>query len=227
MKVLQIIKIIGISGLIMSTCVQCNKGTDTLVNAVINPVVGATYHVGQTREIKWRLNSNNISHVSIALSLDSGATFPITLTSSLSASATSYSWEITKAQASSKCIISVHDADNDSVLVTSGMFTVDTIPLVLLSPLGDKNYVVGDTVRIKWRIMDRDQISSVEIVYSLDGGHTYSSSNYLGTGSFSYPDTSFLWTITNTQKAKKFVLKVRDYNNHILRDSSSAFIIAQ
>lgn len=101
------------------------------------------------------------------------------------------------------------------------------IPLKLLSPTGGSGvqYKVGDTVRIRWSISDTNAISSVVIFYSLDGGKTFPSTQYLGTGSIFPPDTEFLWIIDSTQASNQFVIKVRDYLNSSIYDTSGVFSV--
>jgi hypothetical protein len=70
-------------------------------------------------------------------------------------------------------------------------------PLELLYPKGGESFKVGDTIRIKWSIHDQSQVGSVGIKYSLSGGAPWNV-NLLGPGSFTYPDTSYLWTVTSS-----------------------------
>ena len=103
---------------------------------------------------------------------------------------------------------------------------MDSVPLVLLDPLGGENFKVGETVPIKWTIHDKSQVGSVAIKYSLSVGSNWSV-NDIGDKSFSYPDTSYPWTITDTYKSNQFALKIYEYNNHTPSDSSARFVIRQ
>ncbi len=100
--------------------------------------------------------------------------------------------------------------------------------LELLFPKGGGNqsFKVGETVTIRWSIHDRDQIGSVGIPYSLDGGKSWSKF-YIGNDSFIYPDTTCQWTIDSTYISDKFVLKIFEYTNHTPADSSAPFVISK
>jgi len=102
-------------------------------------------------------------------------------------------------------------------------------PLELVYPKAATTTLhVGDSVTIRWSIHDTNQISSVEVLYSLDSGATWPSTQVLSTaGSQSYPDTTLGWKVTSNQVSTKFMLKVRDYNNTSVLDKSSAFTVAQ
>ena len=101
-------------------------------------------------------------------------------------------------------------------------------PLELVYPKAANTTLhVGDTVKIRWSIHDTDQISSVEVRYSLDSGVSWPSTQYIGTSSQTYPDTTLFWVVASNQVSTKFVLRVRDYNNTAIFNNSSAFTVAQ
>jgi hypothetical protein len=101
-----------------------------------------------------------------------------------------------------------------------------TGPLELLQPKGGsgQSFKVGDPVTIKWSIHDQNQIGSVVIVYSLDSGKTWGA-NSLAINSFTYPETTYVWTPTSLQKSDQFVLKVREYNTASINDKSAPFVV--
>jgi hypothetical protein len=196
---------------------------------LLQPTIGQTYHCGQTREIKWRINDKvKIDAIGVKLSLDSGITFPISIGNApISSSDTVIVWEILKTQVSTLCVIEVFKySDEAAYNEKSGTFKVDSVPLVLLNPLGGAKFKVGEAVQIKWSVQDQNQIGSVGIGYSLNGGKTWDP-NGIGAGSFTYPDTSYIWTPTAAQKSNMFVLKVYSYTDRAVLDKSAPFAVTQ
>jgi hypothetical protein len=108
---------------------------------------------------------------------------------------------------------------------------VFTGPLELLQPKGGngKSFKVGEPVTIKWSIHDQSKIGSVALNYSLDGGKTWVDSlkreYVIYSFSFTYPETTYVWTPTDAQKSGQFVLKVREYDDRAIKDQSAPFII--
>jgi len=97
-------------------------------------------------------------------------------------------------------------------------------PLELLYPkAGGLSFKVGDTVHVKWSIHDHDQITSVELMYSTDGGKTLNPNSIASKGSFIYPDTTYAWTPTAAQVSTQFILIARCYTDHSLKDQSAPF----
>jgi hypothetical protein len=103
-----------------------------------------------------------------------------------------------------------------------------TGPLELLQPKSG-SFKVGDHVTIKWSIHDRSRIGSVAINYSRDNGKTWADSllgeNLIGDSSYTYPETTHVWTPTDLQKSNQFVLKVREYNDRTIYDKSASFVV--
>ena len=104
-------------------------------------------------------------------------------------------------------------------------------PLALLNPVGGNGVIlyVGDTVTVRWsvkNIPDSNQVSSVGIRYSLDGGTTFPNTQFIDqSSSVTPPDTTYLWTIDSTQISNSFVVKIYDYSNNVPFDKSAPFII--
>jgi|WetSurMetagenome_2_1015567.scaffolds.fasta_scaffold190689_2 hypothetical protein len=101
-----------------------------------------------------------------------------------------------------------------------------TGPLELVQPKGGsgQSFKVGESVLVKWSIHDQSKIGSVRVDYSLDNGKTWSA-NPLFDNSYTFPETTRVWTPTAAQESNEFVLKVREYNDPTIYDKSAAFIV--
>jgi hypothetical protein len=94
-------------------------------------------------------------------------------------------------------------------------------PLELLYPKGGESFKVGDTVPIKWSVHEPQNIPSVGISFSKDGGKTFPTTQIIGNGSVAYPDTTFKWVIDNEYVSEKFILVIWEYEGQCLSGSSA------
>ena len=94
---------------------------------IVSPKGGESYTVGQSVEIKWKINdASKIGSVGITLSLDNGKTFSaydLELTS-IYPPTTTFSWTIASDQVSDQCVIEVREYNDHSINDKSGAFTV-------------------------------------------------------------------------------------------------------
>jgi hypothetical protein len=115
----------------LAVCVNCDNGTGpngtTKPLELVAPKGGGSYQVGQTVEVKWKINdANKISSVGIKLSLDNGKSYlgydleP----ESIFPPTTSFSWTITDDQVSTQCILKIYDYIDNSINDKSSTFTI-------------------------------------------------------------------------------------------------------
>ena len=108
-------------------------------------------------------------------------------------------------------------------------------PLELLYPKGGQSFKVGDTVLIKWSVHQPQNIPSVGVSYSLDGGKTFPTYQVLGTGSVAYPDSTLRWIVGQEDVSSQFILVIWEYESQCLsgslscpspyHDKSSSFVV--
>ena len=110
---------------------QCDNGNGPDNPAgpleLVSPKGGESYQVGQTVEVKWKINdATKISSVGIKLSLDNGKSFlgNDLETSSIFPPTTTFSWTITDEHVSSQCLLEVYDYIDNSINDKSGTFSV-------------------------------------------------------------------------------------------------------
>jgi Bacterial Ig domain len=96
--------------------------------------------------------------------------------------------------------------------------------LQLLAPIGGESYKVGSTVNVRWTINDKTKVSSVKLELSTDDGVLYA---VLANKSFSYPDTSYSWTVDSTQVSSKCLIMISDYVDRSITDQSKEFTVTQ
>jgi hypothetical protein len=101
-----------------------NKPSDPL--EIIQPKGGETYTVGQTVEIKWKINDfSQILSVAVQLSTDNGKSITYLADHSISSETTSFSWTIQTDQVSNQCFVKVYEYNDKSIYAKSGIFTVN------------------------------------------------------------------------------------------------------
>jgi hypothetical protein len=91
------------------------------------PKGGESYKVGQTVEIKWKINDESkVASVGIKLSLDNGKSYLVNdlESHSIPSTTTSFQWTITSDQVSSQCIIKVYEYNDASINDKSTAFTI-------------------------------------------------------------------------------------------------------
>ena len=118
-------------GSLLALGVNCDKGANTNTPLkpleIIQPKGGETYTVGQTVEIRWRINDlSKILSVGVKLSTNNGKLYtPILFPDHSFPSETTWvSWIIQSNQASAQCIVEVHEYNDVNLNDKSGAFTV-------------------------------------------------------------------------------------------------------
>jgi hypothetical protein len=118
-------------GGLMTALVSCDNGAGPIVPPkpleLLAPKGGGSYQVGQTVEVKWKINdTNKIFSVGIKLSLDNGKSYlgNDLETSSIFRPTTSFSWTITDDQVSSQCILKIYDYVENTIYDKSSTFTI-------------------------------------------------------------------------------------------------------
>jgi hypothetical protein len=115
----------------MTAFISCDDGAGPSGTAkpleLLAPKGGGSYQVGQTVEVKWKINdATKISSVGIRLSLDNGKSYlgnDLELTS-IFPPTTSFSWTITADQVSTQCMLKIYDYIDNSIYDKSSIFTI-------------------------------------------------------------------------------------------------------
>jgi parallel beta-helix repeat protein len=152
-------------------------GEGTLSVRVLQPNGGEILIGGSTFTIRWEAGGGVVSQ-EIALSLDGGATFPISVATGLAADVRSFEWTVPTTVSTTRGRIRVtvwnaqgrraFDQSDDDIIIDS------QAPVVrVVSPNGREVFRGGDTIEIVWKASDDTRLARQTIQLSTDGGATY------------------------------------------------------
>ncbi|KAF0221998.1 MAG: YD repeat-/RHS repeat-containing protein, partial [bacterium] len=176
----------------------------------LSPKGSERFISGNNLQISW-MSSDNVAVTSqdLSLSIDGGATFPITIASGLPGTTQSFSFPIpmTLQTEQARLRLIVRDAaGNSSQTVTPSNFGIelgaDTIvPTVTISqPSSNQSLIAGQSIQVKWQSVDNRAVANQALLLSLDGGKTFAT-----VATFGASDNSFViknieeLNITNSQ----------------------------
>jgi len=152
-------------------------GEGTLSVRVLQPNGGELLIGGSTFTIRWEAGGG-VTSQEIALSLDGGATFPITVATGLAADIREFSWTVptTVSTVRGRIRVTVWNAQGRRAFDQSdGDFIIDSqAPVVrVVSPNGREVFRGGDLFEILWKASDDTQLVRQTVQLSTDGGATY------------------------------------------------------
>ena len=161
---------------------DCNDANFTILQVqpsvrVLSPNGGEILTGGSRVTIRWTV-SDGIVEQEILLSLDGGASFPLTIASGLSGSAQSFDWTVPTTLSTRQGRIRVIAQDAAGRIATDdsdGDFIIDSrSPTVrVIVPNGGEVFRGGDTFRILWEASDDVRVISQLVQLSTDGGANY------------------------------------------------------
>ena len=94
--------------------------------------------------------------------------------------------------------------------------------MAVLQPTAGQTFKVGDTIKVKWTVRYPDSISSIIVaLYHLPDAVPIT----LGSNSFAYPDTTFSWVADSAAVSGHCYIKLQEYFNNVVPDSSGTFSI--
>jgi hypothetical protein len=133
------------------------------------PRGGEVWEVASYENIKWQ-RVGSIKTVELRYSTDGGVTYPNVIVPSTDATLGSYTWLVPD-EIGSNLRVKVIDKDDDTVFDTShNDFTVRG-KIVIVSPIGGENLVVGSVFPVRWDTYG--SIPKVNLYYSADSGINY------------------------------------------------------
>ncbi len=115
---------VAFSGLLLIAAAGCDTNDpEPPAIEVLSPVAGDTWTVGVEQQVKWKVNSSNVSEVGIVLYAGKSST-EITGGVSLTPDLGVFSYTPTADYVSSSAYIKVYDYADDGVNGRSGIFTI-------------------------------------------------------------------------------------------------------
>ncbi|HLG15148.1 MAG TPA: Ig-like domain-containing protein [Blastocatellia bacterium] len=194
---------------------------------VTTPNGGETLLAGSSYVIAWTASDNvAITSQDVLLSTDGGATFSPFVTG-LAGSARQYSWTVSNIVFNQTCRIKVVARDaagNSGSDISNANFTIsdDLTPpqVAVTSPNGGETVDAGALYTITWVATDNKEVASQDILYSTNGGTSFSTAASGLSGSTS----QFSWIapgIANNQ-AMRIRVVARDANANVGSDDGDA-----
>ncbi|MFZ4399676.1 MAG: hypothetical protein ACOYO1_06560 [Bacteroidales bacterium] len=184
---------------------------------VSSPNGGNTLYAGNSYTISWYSAYVTSNLVKIEYSTDNANNWiPITTSTSNSGS---YSWTVPYTF-STNCLVKITDLSNPATYDQSNsVFSIQPPFISLVSPNGGENWQGCSTQTISWT--SGGTSGSYGIYYSTNNAASW---NLLTTSSSSY----YTWTPVPNLSSSACLVKVMDYNNAGIKDSSDAvFNISQ
>ncbi|MBX7222526.1 MAG: S8 family serine peptidase [Blastocatellia bacterium] len=179
---------------------------------------------GQEYLISWESKDDGkITRHDITLSLNEGTSFPVSIATGLSGSATGFLWKVPlELPFSNKARVAVTATDSgfhSTMAVSRSNISIvaqDTTPpqAAFLTPANGDKFISKSLVTIRWRATDNVQVDNQEIRFSLDGGKTTYQTVLILNNRLPAPDSLFSFDyffpakITTTRA--RFTLVVRD-----------------
>ncbi|MGK5090977.1 Calx-beta domain-containing protein [Deltaproteobacteria bacterium TL4] len=162
---------------------------------LLTPSTNSSLSVGSNYSVNWTAeDSIGVSNIILKYTIDEGNNFN-TIAGSVPNTG-SYNWSVPNIEADSVQIyITALDEAGNKTTVNSGKFRItdQTGPSITIStPSGGETWSNGDTQSIVWTATDSNSVSSITILYSLDGGSTWFTENQQDTN-----DGSYSWKVPN------------------------------
>jgi hypothetical protein len=149
------------------------------------PNGGEVIEIGRNFTISWTAEDedDNIASFALRLSTDGGLSFPIQIASSVSGTASTFTWQVSAPFTTFNAKIRVTVADTDGGLSSDdsdGAFTIidQGVPVTLTSPNGGEVISFGSVVQVNWTVpsASRNRISDYSLFFSSDGGRNFTQS---------------------------------------------------
>ncbi len=168
---------------------------------VTYPIGTEHLQAGKTYNVTWAAGEN-ISTVTLAYSLDGGATWT-NMVSGIDASAGGYAWTIPDGTQSTQARVRVAD-DGSALVSSSGDFTIEVLDLT--APAGGEYWQAGTVRNITW---NSGLVTNVKIEFSSNNGAdwiTLSNSESAAGGTYS-------WNIPADYSTQEGVIRISDVDN--------------
>jgi len=181
----------------------------TPVITVTFPNSATTLYAGNTYNITWSSAYVTSNLVKIEYSVNGGALWiPITTSTSNSGS---FLWNV-PFNISNQCLIKVTDLSNPNTYDQSDvMFSIASPFITVTSPNGSESWQGCSSKSITWT--SGGASGTFGIYYSTNNGQSWS---YLGSSTSS----SYTWSSVPNISSSSCLVKVQDYNNSSIKDSS-------
>jgi len=176
------------------------------------PILGTNWAAGSTQTIKWN-SSSNVASVRIEYSSNSGLSWD-TVTTSVSASDSSYDWKIPGSLISSQAKLRIFSTITTSISDTSNKFTIFVPSVSLTYPNGGERLLAGSVDTIRWNV---EYVSTIRIDYSIDNGTNWQVLKDVVDATAG----KYAWQIPNGLSTAQGLIRITDVTAAEIKDSSS------
>ena len=189
----------------------------TPVITVTAPNTATTLYVGSSNTISWSTAYLTTSYVKIDYSTDGGSTW--TNIAPVATNSGSYTWP-TPATPSTQCRVRVSDYNNASTYDISDInFTIAYPSITVTYPNGGEIIKGCSSKTITWTGAGVSGYYNIQ--YSLNNGASWTNiTTYVST-------TSYTWSTVVNSPSANCLIRVLDYNNNSIKDSSNAVFTIQ
>lgn len=168
-----------------------------------------TFYSSNQYTITWSSSYVNSNLVKIEYSIDNGSTWIPIVTSTTNTG--SYNWIIPTTY-SSNCLVKITDLSNPNTFDQSNTpFTIAPPFISVITPNGSENWIGCSSQNVSWS--SGGTSGTFGLYYSINGGNSW---NYMS----STTSSSFTWNPIPNITSSNCLIKVQDYNNASLKDSS-------
>ncbi|MCF6270715.1 MAG: T9SS type A sorting domain-containing protein [Melioribacteraceae bacterium] len=189
-----------------------SSGSLSSIFLISSPNGGESLRAGSTNNITWADNNSGRT-IKLEYSTNNGTNWT-TVVASTAASTESYLWRVPNTP-STDCKVKISDASDGSVTDQSdAVFTIYQQTVVVTSPNGGENWIVGSTQAITWTSTN---VTNVKIEYSTNNGSSWST--VIATTPASAGN--YNWTIPNSP-SNQCIVKISDVSDASITDQSDA-----
>ncbi len=178
-----------------------------------NPNTNLRWQAGTYKNIQW-INSPNVKNINIDYSIDAGTTWK-NIVMNLSSNSGTYKWLVPEDSSLTARIRITDVASGGNIFDVNDQNFIINI-LKISQPDGTDAWLSGSSQTITW--LSTQDIDSVSINLSVDGGNSWSIINKVKANKGSYN-----WTIPQLMSSTNAYILIKDTKFETIRDTSNRF----
>lgn len=196
-----------------STIADQNDVVFTISNLrSLTPITAENVLSGSTYQVKWN-NSSDVTAINLHYTTNGGTTW-VLIANAVNPASGQYAWTVPSNVSTSNARIRIQDNTDISIQSLSGVFSIYSPSITLLSPNGNEFINSGSNRLITWT---SSQVGNVSLEYSLDNGVSWT------TITASYPADSarFNWAVGQNLSATQARIRISDAINPLVINDMS------
>jgi hypothetical protein len=196
-----------------STIADQNDVVFTISNLrSLTPLTSENVLSGSAYTIRWS-NSSDVTAINLHYTTNGGNTW-VLIANAVNPASGQYAWTVPSNVSTNNARIRIQDNSDITIQSFSGIFTIYSPTITLLTPNGNEFVNSGSNRLITWT---SSQIGNVSLEYSLDNGTTWT------TITSSYPADSarFIWAVGQNLSATQARIRISDAINPLVINDMS------